>query len=56
MYKILGALNEPALMKKWIAQMALGIDALHKIGIIHGDIKPENVMLNDDVAMVTDFP
>ena len=35
---------------------ALGIDALHRMGIIHRDIKPENVFLSSDgVLKLGDF-
>ncbi|KAI0767435.1 kinase-like domain-containing protein, partial [Fomes fomentarius] len=34
------------LVRRWIAQLALGIDALHRMGIIHRDIKPENILLD----------
>ena len=43
-------------MRKWVAQMALGIDALHKMKIIHRDIKPENVLVdNADNIRIIDF-
>lgn len=32
--------------KRWIAQTAVGIDALHKMGILHRDIKPENLLVD----------
>jgi len=37
-------------------QIAWGIDAAHKQGIIHQDIKPANILLTQDaVAKITDF-
>ncbi|KAI0634274.1 kinase-like domain-containing protein [Trametes polyzona] len=47
----------PALTRRWVAQLALGIDALHRMGIIHRDIKPENVLLDapDGNARIADF-
>ncbi|KAK7678061.1 hypothetical protein QCA50_019002 [Cerrena zonata] len=44
-------------IERWIAQVALGIDALHKMGIMHRDIKPENILLvpGTNNVRITDF-
>ena len=37
-------------------QIALGLESAHKKGIIHRDIKPQNIVLtNDGTAKITDF-
>ncbi|KAI0725986.1 kinase-like domain-containing protein [Fomitopsis betulina] len=43
--------------RRWTAQVALGIDALHTMGIIHRDVKPENILLDarTDNVRIADF-
>ncbi|KAF9463274.1 kinase-like domain-containing protein [Collybia nuda] len=42
--------------KRWIAEMATGIAAIHSAGIIHRDMKPENVLVDfANTVRITDF-
>ena len=54
------ALSHPqpyyALICSWIAMAAEGLERAHAAGVIHRDIKPGNLMLdNDGRMMITDF-
>jgi tRNA A-37 threonylcarbamoyl transferase component Bud32 len=40
---------------KYAQQIASGVGKCHKLGVILGDIKTENVMLKDDNAILIDF-
>lgn len=42
--------------RRWTTQMALGINALHEMGIIHRDIKSENILIDvRENVRVADF-
>jgi serum/glucocorticoid-regulated kinase 2 len=42
--------------KFYAAQVILALEYLHKKGIVYGDIKPENMLVNEDgYICLTDF-
>lgn len=44
------------LVCKIAAQVAMGMAAAHQAGVIHGDLKPANIMVNNDgMAKILDF-
>jgi serine/threonine kinase PknH len=53
--KELGVLTAPRAVAI-VRQIASALDAAHAVGVIHGDVKPENILISrDDFAYLVDF-
>jgi serine/threonine-protein kinase PpkA len=47
---------DPQTALSWIKQAAAGLGAIHQVGIVHRDMKPDNLMLRQDGSMaLADF-
>lgn len=46
---------DPSIALKLLCDIASGMAYLHSQGIIHGDLKPVNVMVDENRAMIADF-
>lgn len=44
----LGRFSSPAVYKSWILQLIDGLNCLHSIGIVHRDLRTDNLLFSDD--------
>ena len=42
-------------VKRYIYQLLLALDYMHRNGVFHRDIKPENILLKEDGIKLADF-
>ncbi len=55
-YTLTGGSMEPARALDYALQIAEGLDTAYKNGVVHRDIKPQNIVINSQgVAKITDF-
>ncbi len=40
---------------KLILHVLIGLNSLHQLGLLHGDIKPANILIKDEQAVLADF-
>jgi serine/threonine protein kinase len=58
LYQLISAEDHvpPALRQKWVAQIDNTVNELHRHGIIWGDVKPDNIVIDEhDDAWLIDF-
>ncbi|KAI9151119.1 hypothetical protein H9P43_009734 [Blastocladiella emersonii ATCC 22665] len=50
-----GPVRETWRLSAWMYQLALGLQFLHKHGVVHRDLKPSNIMIKNGALKIADF-
>jgi serine/threonine protein kinase len=53
--KARGGTIPPDVLMPWALQALEGLAAAHKEGFVHRDIKPQNILIHQDIAKISDF-
>jgi serine/threonine protein kinase len=48
-------LSSEALALRWLQNTCRGLDALHRNGLVHGDVSPRNLILSEGDLILTDY-
>ena len=51
----LGEASDETLARRWLHQVCTGLDALHRVGLVHGDVSPRNIIIGGGNAVLTDY-
>lgn len=43
------------LARRWLAQLCEGLQAFHQVHLVHGDVSPRNILVQDDRVILTDY-
>lgn len=44
-----------ALAKRWLSEMCMALDVLHRNGLVHGDVSPRNMIVSGSDLVLTDY-
>jgi len=54
-FENLDKIEEEIFILDWLKKLCEGLSELHKVGLVHGDVSPKNIIVDNEKVILTDF-
>ncbi len=51
----IGEASDETLARRWLRELCAGLAQLHRVGIVHGDVSPRNIIVQGGSVVLTDY-
>lgn len=51
----IGETSDETLVRRWLRELCDGLSQLHRVGLVHGDVSPRNIIVQGGSVVLTDY-